>query len=399
MITWDVIVIGGGIHGVGVAQAAVAAGHRTLLLERASLASGTSSKSSKLIHGGLRYLEQGELRLVRECLRERSLLLRLAPDLVQLRPFLLPVFTDGHRRPAAVRAGLSVYAMLGGLGPDVRFASVPRREWGDLDGITTTGLRRVFRYYDAQTDDRDLTRAVAASAVSLGAELRMRAALRRAVQTPEGVIVEVSEPGGLAEYRGRVLVNAAGPWANDVLNCFDGAGPPRRSVDLVQGVHVDLPVPTDHGVYYVEAPQDGRGIFRIPRGNVTTIGTTEHVHDGPADTAQATESEIDYLLEAAAHSFPHLARFSRRDVMNVTAGLRVLPRTEGAAFRRSRETVLLPDAARPRVLTIYGGKLTAYRATAQRVLDAIAPALPARRAVADTRTLPLRPVSERELAA
>ena len=161
---YDVVIIGGGIHGVGVAQAAAAAGHRVLLLEKTALASATSSRSSKLIHGGLRYLESAQFGLVRGSLRERTLLLQLAPDLVRRLPFHIPVYAGTTRRPFTIRAGLSLYALLGNLAPDCRFASLPRTDWPDLDGLATDGLQAVFRYYDAQTDDAALTRAVMASA-------------------------------------------------------------------------------------------------------------------------------------------------------------------------------------------------------------------------------------------
>ena len=167
----DVVVVGGGIHGVGVAQAAAAAGHSVLLLEKTSLAAGTSSRSSKLIHGGLRYLESGQFHLVRESLRERRILLAIAPELVQLRPFILPLYRETRRRPWQLRVGLSIYALLGGLGPETRFGAVPRSEWTQLDGLQTRGLRKVLRYFDAQTDDAALTRAVMRSAQTLGADV------------------------------------------------------------------------------------------------------------------------------------------------------------------------------------------------------------------------------------
>src|SRR5450432_3545144 len=140
MKKYDVIIIGGGIHGAGVLQAAVAAGHRALLIERAGLASGTSSRSSKLIHGGLRYLESGQFALVRESLRERAIHLRIAPELVQLKPFFIPVYRDTRRRPWQLKLGLWMYALLGGFDATTRFGSVPKSEWSSLDGLKTEDL-------------------------------------------------------------------------------------------------------------------------------------------------------------------------------------------------------------------------------------------------------------------
>src|SRR5271167_4239880 len=153
MKEYDVIIIGGGIHGAGVLQAAAAAGFRALLIERRALASGTSSRSSKLIHGGLRYLESGQFALVRESLRERAILLRIAADLVELKPFYIPVYRQTRRRPWQLKLGLGMYALLGGFNAGTRFGAVPRSEWAALDGLERQGLEAVVRYHDAQTDD------------------------------------------------------------------------------------------------------------------------------------------------------------------------------------------------------------------------------------------------------
>ncbi len=146
-----------------------------LLIEKHALASGTSSRSSKLIHGGLRYLESGQFALVRESLRERAVHLRIAPELVELKPFFIPVYAETRRRPWQLKLGLWVYALLGGFDASTRFGSVPRREWPRLDGLETRNLDAVIRYYDAQTDDAQLTRAVVESALALGGELAMPA--------------------------------------------------------------------------------------------------------------------------------------------------------------------------------------------------------------------------------
>src|SRR5271168_2660541 len=151
MKEYDVVIIGGGIHGAGVLQAAAAAGHSALLIEREGLAAGTSSRSSKLIHGGLRYLESGQFALVRESLRERATLLRIAAELVELKPFFIPVYRDTRRRPWQLKLGLWIYALLGGFGASTRFGTVPKREWPALDGLETRHLDAVIRYHDAQT--------------------------------------------------------------------------------------------------------------------------------------------------------------------------------------------------------------------------------------------------------
>jgi glycerol-3-phosphate dehydrogenase len=172
---YDVVVIGAGINGAGVAQAAVAAGYSVLILEKSAIAQGTSSRSSKLIHGGLRYLETAQFRLVRESLRERTLLLSNAPDLVQLKPFYIPVYRTTRRRPWQLRVGLSLYALLAGPERSAIFTTVPSSRWDRLDGLSTRDLQTVFSYNDAQTDDHALTKAVLDSAVNMGAEVAVPA--------------------------------------------------------------------------------------------------------------------------------------------------------------------------------------------------------------------------------
>ena len=168
---FDVVIIGGGIHGAGVAQAAACDGYSVRVLEQTGLASATSGNSSKLIHGGLRYLEGLHFSLVRESLRERALLLKIAPQLVHLQSFKIPIYPETSRRPLTIRAGLGLYALLGGLHPENRFRTLRPGEWEHLDGLKTKRLQAVYRYYDAQTDDAALTRAVMQSAMDLGANL------------------------------------------------------------------------------------------------------------------------------------------------------------------------------------------------------------------------------------
>ncbi|HET7922205.1 MAG TPA: FAD-dependent oxidoreductase [Gammaproteobacteria bacterium] len=386
---YDVIVIGAGIHGVGVAQAAAAAGHRVLVLEQSSIASGTSSRSSKLIHGGLRYLEQFRLGLVRECLAERETLLRIAPDLVKLRPFLIPLYRSSRRRPWKVRAGLSLYALLGGLKPNQRFSRVAVSERTMSDGLRRDGLRAVFRYQDAQTDDALLTRAVMASAASLGAEILEAACFLDTEVHADGCDIRYRQNGRTTQLRARTLVNAAGPWATRVAMKITPHAP-QPAVELVQGAHILLSEPLVHGIYYLEAPQDQRAVFVMPWREQTLVGTTETPFtQAEPEKAAPTAEEIAYLQTVVAHYFPA----ARPSLIGAFAGLRVLPGGNERAFGRSREMQLVTDAGKPtRVMHLYGGKLTSYRADAQRALEKLRNALPERHRHADTRQLPLRPV-------
>jgi glycerol-3-phosphate dehydrogenase len=390
MREFDVVVVGGGIHGAGVLQACVAAGHSALLLEQQGLATGTSSRSSKLIHGGLRYLESGQFALVRESLRERAIHLRVAPDLVKLRPFYIPVYRETRRRPWQLRIGLSAYALLGGFAAGTGFGTVPRRAWGGLDGLDTDGLQAVIRYYDAQTDDALLTRAVVQSALELGGEVAIPATFRGAQLTGSGVEIEYESNGATHACRARVLVNAAGPWATAVAQRVTPAIA-VPSVDLVQGTHIVVPVAMRDGIYYVESPTDGRAVFLMPWHGGMMIGTTETPYSGDPGRVQPLAAEEEYLLDVARRYMTTCRALTRSDITLRFAGLRVLPAAGDTAFNRSRETIYTTDRdARPRVIGIYGGKLTGWRAAAAQVLARIRPSLPATAARASTEKLLLR---------
>ncbi len=380
---YDVTVIGAGIHGAGVAQAAAAAGHRVLVLEQYDRpARGSSSRSSKLIHGGLRYLENGQLRLVHECLRERALLVQNAPHLVRLLPFCIPVYPDTRRRPWKIGLGLWLYRLLGG-GPFRRHGAAARELLNGLRGDT---LEALFCYQDAQTDDARLTGAVLASAQQLGAEVRLGARFVSAQLGKEGCTLVFRSGDAESRLTTRVLVNAAGPWANEVLGGITPVQPPTP-VELIQGTHIQVPGRLQR-VYYLEAPQDGRAVFVMPWRDATLIGTTETAYRGDPAAVQPLEREIDYLLAVHNHYFER--RLGRGDVQDAFAGLRVLPAGDGHAFSRPRETLLVTDRRRqPRLVSLYGGKLTAYRATAEALMRKLRPSLPRRTPVADTRRLAL----------
>lgn len=385
---YDVLVIGGGINGAGVAQAAAAAGHSVLLVEKRALAAGASSRSSKLIHGGLRYLESGNFHLVREGLRERHLLLRLAPDLVRLRPFHIPIYPGTRRRPWLMRAGLSIYALLGGMRPAARFLSLRRASWDALDGLRTDGLQAVFRYYDAQTDDAALTAAVMKSAQSLGAELALPAEFTGAELSDRGCRVELHCAGVERAVDATVLVNAAGAWVDRVARAVRPALS-VRPIELVQGAHIVVRGELRRGFYYVESPRDGRAVFVMPwHDGQVLVGTTETRFRGDPDRVQPLNAEVHYLQSVLRHYFPRFGADGQ--LLDAFAGLRVLPAGIGHVFHRSRETLLDTDRPlRPRVLTLNGGKLTSYRATAAQVMNRIAASLPARQPRARTDRLRL----------
>lgn len=384
---FDIVIIGAGIHGAGVAQAAAAAGYSALVLEQyAEPAQATSSKSSKLIHGGLRYLESGQFHLVYECLQERENLLRNAPHLVRLVPFHIPIYRETTRRPWKIWLGLLLYSMFSRK----RFHRVPPEEWNQLDGLKTEGLDAVFAYYDAQTDDAWLTRSVLASAKQLGAEIITAATFTQAKLVENSCEITFQHDAGHEAVTAGVIVNAAGPWVNNVLDKIEPS-PTNMEIDLVQGTHIIVPGTVSHP-YYLESPKDRRAVFVMPWKNQVLIGTTENDYQSDPANVCPLDSEINYLLEIYNHYYAK--QLTPRDVIGAFTGLRVLPGGEGAAFNKSRDTHLCVDRpARPRLVSIYGGKLTSYRWTSEKLLNRLAKALPKRKRLADTRFLKL-PVVE-----
>jgi glycerol-3-phosphate dehydrogenase len=289
-----------------------------------------------------------------------------------------------RRRPWQIAAGLALYAALGGFTRANRFARLPRGDWGGLDGLETRGLDSVFRYYDAQTDDAALTRAVMHSAQAFGAELRVPAEFTAARRIDGGWSIDYTDGRVAASCTARAMINAGGPWANDVLARILPR-PPLRAMELVQGTHIVLDAPSPAGIYYVEA-HDGRAVFVMPWQRRTLVGTTEVTFNGDPANVAPTAQEIDYLQKTYGDNFPR--REAR--VVESFAGLRVLPMASDSPFHRSRETLFHADDPRhPQLITVYGGKLTGYRHAAQRALRCLRAALPERRARADTATLTL----------
>ena len=384
--SYDVIIIGGGIQGVGVSQAAQAAGYSSLVLEKSSWAAGTSSKSSKLIHGGLRYLKTGEFSLVRESLRERSLLFKNAPTLVYPNWFHIPIYKHSHYRPWQIRAALTLYWLLSGCQREARFEVLPKKKWHQLKGLKTENLEKVFRYCDAQTDDIKLTEAVIQSAVSLGAEIRCPAKLISAKQINNGYHINYVENGTFKTAICRFLVNATGPWINQIVDCIHPQ-PNSIPVELVQGSHLILDQKISDECFYLESPSDGRAVFVLPWYEGTLLGTTETLFEGNPEDASTTDQERKYLLEVLTTHFPDYTG----SICGEMAGLRVLPRSDGGQLHHlSREVQLITDSnSMPHYLGIYGGKLTGYRATASKVVKIIESTLQKRKGRSSTKNLPL----------
>lgn len=381
---YDLVVIGAGIQGAGVAQAAAAGGYRVLVLEQyGEPAMGTSSRSSKLIHGGLRYLETGQFSLVRECLQERRTLLRTAPHLVALKPFYIPVYQHTSRPSWKIGLGLAIYSLLSLK----KFHRLKSSEWNQLDGLNTEGLKTVYCYYDAQTDDAKLTSAVLESARQLKATVQFNSHFIAANLSKKGCDICFQSAHGEQRVTSHAMVNATGPWVAATAKKISPMNEMPK-VDLVQGTHIEIPGCVDKGMYYLETIEDKRAVFVMPWKGHLLVGTTEHAYRGKPEEVMPLDQEIEYLLSVYNHYFN--ADLERSDVLNAFAGLRVLPHGDGAAFSRPRDTLLIGDRVeRPRVVSLYGGKLTAHRATADDVMKQLRPVLPTRTPVANTKTLKL----------
>ena len=371
---FDVLVIGGGIHGAAVARDAAGRGLKVMLAERGDYACATSSASSKLIHGGLRYLESGELGLVRESLAERAGLLKTAPHLVAPLRFLLPIYSWQKRQALKLRAGLALYDVLslgGGLPASGRLddddiSQLPRLRQDDLGSV--------LRYWDCITDDTRLTLAVLLDARARGADIRNRRAVTAIAALTDGYAVELDERGQQRRIEARFIVNAAGPWVA-VIDAMTAASPPARAVRLVRGSHIVLKMPDQpqSDAYTLQDPEE-RVVFVIPwlGERFLMVGTTDVPHHGDAATARCSAEETTYLLAAYNRYFVHPGGpATEADIVFTWSGVRALEDDAGTKPSRISRSPALSSVANGigGFVTLYGGKLTTHRALAEQVVD------------------------------
>jgi len=382
---YDIVVVGGGINGAGVARDAALRGFRVALVEQHDFGSGSSSRTSKLVHGGVRYLEHGELRLVWEASRERRRLLHLAPHLVQPLPFILPVYRDSRFGPARLRAGMLLYDLLAAfrnVHPHRALAAARTADWGE--GLRRDGLRGAARYWDAAMNDARLVLANVMGARAAGAAVFNRAALERlciADGRVTGVQVRDLETGTTVRWETRAVAVCAGAWTDGLLAAIPGTSP---ALAPTRGTHIVVR-PLVQQAFTLAAGRDGRVFFVLPWDDATLIGTTDVADSGAPEAVTPTEDEIAYLIEETNRYFP-AAALQRHDVRAAFAGLRPLLRAGGAESSRSREHALLEPARG--VIAVAGGKYTTYRAVAESVVDRLERAL-GRRGACCTHRLPL----------
>lgn len=369
---YDICIVGGGIQGCGTALLSALNGYSVILVEQQVLGWATSSRSSKLIHGGLRYLQTGQFKLVRECLKERKWMLDNLPELVQPNWFYIPIYKNSHHPAWQIHVGLLLYRLLAGCDHFSRFRRVPRRDWsGEFPGLNTNGLKAVYAYQDAQTDDRKLTRFIAGRCKEHGAHIMEHCRFVGAEQqagskAPLHFRIELLDnKNEIRTVGATVIVNAGGPWINPVLDTIKTDTPLRRQkYDLVQGAHIFCTPQLAGHCFYLEAPDDHRAVFILPYQGKTLVGTTEMLFSGDPAGPQPTQQEIDYLQRTVKAHFPDY----HYSIKGSFAGLRVLPKSRKSAFRRSRKTQIRSEQ---QVISLYGGKLTSWRVSAIKVLKLV----------------------------
>ena len=373
--SFDVIIIGAGINGAGIARDAAMRGLKVLLLDKGDVGGGTSSWSTRLIHGGLRYLEHFEFGLVRESLRERETLLRIAAHLVRPLLITIPIYKRSQRGPWTIRAGMIAYDLLS-LDKSLPLHRMLSREetLNQFSGLNPEGLVGAAQYHDAQvTFAERLVLENVLAARERGAEVLTYAPVIRFFVEDDAVseVQYLSEIGVPTVARGTIVINAAGPWVDQLLARVPAEGP--KLIGGTKGSHIVVPkfpgAPAT--AIYLEAESDGRPFFIIPWNRKYLIGTTDVRFEHDPDKVRCESWEIDYLLKETNLAFPQ-ARLSGDDIFYTYSGVRPLPRTgETAEEKITRRHFIRQHPGLKNLFSIVGGKLTTYRSLAEECVDLI----------------------------
>lgn len=372
---FDILVVGGGITGAGIALDAASRGFRVALVEKDDFGGGTSSRSTKLIHGGLRYLKQLELKLVAEVGRERAVVYKNAPHIVVPEKMLLPIVTGGSLGETLSSVALWVYDRLAGVTPDEQRKMLDKDTTARLEPLLRTDiLQSGGLYYEYRTDDARLTIETLKTATEYGACCLNYAQVDAWLYNEQGTIMGASLTDKLTnaslDVRASKVINAAGPWV-DTLRTLDTEGVQRKRLHLTKGVHIVVPyhrLPLRQSVYF-DVPADKRMVFAIPRSGITYIGTTDTNYTDTLDNPLASIADVTYLLDAANAMFPS-AKLAATDVISTWAGLRPLIHEDGKdPSELSRKDEIF--VAQSGLISIAGGKLTGYRKMAERIIDQI----------------------------
>jgi len=364
-----VLILGGGIHGVGTLHDMASRGWQDVhLIEKNTLGYGTSSRSTKLIHGGLRYLQRiHDFPLVAEALRERKVLMQVAGDLVHPLEFVFPILKSGGASRIKVKVGLSLYDFLAGrqnVGRHHRLAESEALARAPM--IDPTKFSGYFSFWDCQTDDLALVRRAAHSAVKLGAGVSEWHQVAKISRANDGWLVDVVAPDGTtAQISCLYIVNAMGPWANKILESSD-IQPTDKAINN-KGSHLVFPDIGLKAGLFLQSPEDNRIFFVLPWLGKTLVGTTEKIFSGNPDQVVVTNDEVDYLLD---HCNRYLSAPLRRENIEATfAGLRWLAVEEGFTISKTSRSHVLGaiGSGRGMMWTLYGGKLSTYRALAEEI--------------------------------
>lgn len=369
----DVLIVGGGVNGTGIARDAAGRGLSVVLVEQGDLASATSSASTKLFHGGLRYLEQYDFLLVRKALKEREVLLRMMPHIAHPMRFVLP-HVKGMRPAWLLRFGLWIYDHLGGRStlPGTRVLDLREDQAGQA---LKPVFRRAFEYSDGWVDDARLVVLNARDAADRGARILTRTRMTGAKRDQASWLVETQDiDGNVIPLRARTLINAGGPWVNKVIDAMQGVASPDP-VRLVRGSHIVVKKLFDHDRAYFFQLADGRIIFAIPyQTDFTLIGTTDVDHQNDPGQAECSADEAAYLCRAASEYFQNPVKPA--DIVWTYAGVRPLDDTlEGSASKASRDYhfKISDQNGQMPLISVYGGKITTYRKLAEQVVAELAP--------------------------
>lgn len=377
---FDLLVIGGGINGAAVARDATLRGISVALVERGDFATGTSSRSSKLIHGGVRYLEQGDVGLVLESCRERELLRsKLAPHLVRAQPFVFPIYEEDDLPLWQLRAGLTIYDLLAGFSNVHTHRALSRDELVHHEpSLLTDGLVGGAIYYDCWTDDARLTIETAMAARSGGAAVLNYAEVVGLEKDSTGRLASALIRDRLSDrtalVRARTMLNVTGPWLDRVRALDDPGAPPR--LRLTKGVHAvfDRSKIGNRDAIVIRGAGDDRVMFAIPWQDKTLVGTTDTYFEGDPAGVAADEADVDYILATTNRAFPK-CDVTRKDIVSLYAGLRplVAPEDEREESDISRDDKIFESPAG--LLSLGGGKLTTHRHVAERIVDRVAQGL------------------------
>lgn len=370
---FDAIIIGAGINGCGIAAELSRHGNSVLILERGAIGSGTSSKSSRLIHGGLRYLETAKIGLVREALRDRMELLSRYPDLVQIKPFYLPLYQSSPRSPWMIGAGLKLYDLLSGKYSEYKSHRISTSKFLDhAPNLSPENLKAAFCYYDGKTDDLALTRRVAAEAHQNGAVIHEHIKIREIISDDSLYFVRTNR----GEFTSPILVNSTGPWIDEVNQQFDL--PANYHIRKISGIHIVIDGLLTNDLMFMQT--DGKRIFFIipePKNDHTIIGTTEREESVACDEVSYDDSDIQYLLDCINNYLIPKRRLAINDVKDVWIGIRPLIAKKSNPTDLSREYALDQHQSGSTILIhVFGGKLTTFLSLARKTSNLLGDKLP-----------------------